>query len=166
VADNPYASIAARYAFKLVPAPAANAPDAASEPDQSTKITPNGIMSLFGPVQVLFKVATPAQPGQPPQVQSYVLGEGDRADGITVTRIDQPNRMVTFDNHGVVQTIPLVNAEGVSGPAVGPGAPPANPPSSRPVRDRFAAGSASASDGDNVATPNPGNRAANTFESA
>jgi hypothetical protein len=170
VADNPYASIPARNAFNLVPVPAANAPEAAPEPDQSAKITPNGIMCLFGQVQVLFKVASPGQPGQPPQVQSYVMSEGDRADGISVTRIDQPGRLITFDNHGVIQSISLVNAGGVSGSATEPAAPPATHFSNQAVRERFTARDVAtpvpAAAGETGASPNPGYRAATSVESA
>jgi hypothetical protein len=78
-------------------------------------------MSLFGQVQVLFKVAVPPKAGQPPQDQSYTMGEGDREDGIAVIKIDQVGQTITFDNHGVVQNIPLVAATGSSGGGSGPG---------------------------------------------
>jgi len=178
LADNPYASIAARNAFNLVPVPAATAPEAAPEPDQSAKITPNGIICLFGQVQVLFKVASSARPSRPPQVQAYVMSEGDGADGISVTRIDLSGRMITFDNHGVIQSIPLVNAGDLSESATDPGASPAIPSSKQAVRERFTARGVAVPDGGYVATPapavagnigaypNPGYRAETTFESA
>ena len=169
-ADNPYPSIAARNAFNLVPSPATNAPETAPEPDQSAKITPNGIICLFGQVQVLFKVASPGQTGQPPQVQSYVMGAGDHADGISVTRIDQSGRLITFDNHGVIQTIRLLNAGDVSGSATDPGATPTIPSANQPIRERFVARGvatpAPAAAGNIGASPNPGSRAGTTFESA
>lgn len=114
LSDNPYAAIKARNAFNLAPPPATDPADAAPYAGPAAKITPNGLMTLFGVPQVLFKVATPVGPGQPPQVQSYVMSEGDQADGISVTRIDPSAHLITFDNHGTVQTIPLADA-GVSG---------------------------------------------------
>ena len=110
---NPYDSIVARNIFSLVPMPT-NDPAAQKPPDPPAKITPNGIMSLFGQEQVLFKVATPPKPGQPPQDQSYVMSEGDRQDGIAVTKIDEQAGMITFDNHGVIQTLALTSASDAS----------------------------------------------------
>jgi hypothetical protein len=56
------------------------------------------------------------------------MGEGDQADGISVTRIDPSARLITFDNHGTVQTIPLADA-GVSGSSTPDSvAAPVNPP--------------------------------------
>ncbi len=115
---NPYDSIVARNIFSLVPMPT-NDPTAQKPPDPPAKITPNGIMSLFGQLQVLFKVATPPKPGQPPQDQSYVMSEGDRQDGIAVTKIDEQAGMITFDNHGVIQTLALTSASDASSSATG-----------------------------------------------
>lgn len=109
-AGNPYVAIPARNIFNLVPIPTNPPAEDVKPPDPPAKITPNGIMSLFGSPQVLFKVATPPKPGQPPQDQSYCLSEGDREDGIEVVRIDQVAQVITFDNHGIVQKIPLVAA--------------------------------------------------------
>ncbi len=109
-AANPYVAIPARNIFNLVPIPTNDPMADVKPPDPPAKITPNGIMSLFGTPQVLFKVATPPKPGQPPQDQSYCLSEGDRQDGIEVVQIDQVARVITFDNHGIVQKIPLVAA--------------------------------------------------------
>jgi hypothetical protein len=70
---------------------------------------------------VLFKVAVPPKAGQGPQEQSYTMGEGDREDGIAVIKIDQVGQTITFDNHGVVQNIPLVAATGGGGHGPAPG---------------------------------------------
>jgi hypothetical protein len=59
---------------------------------------------------VLFKVSVPAQPGIPAKEDNYILGEGQRQDDIEVTRIDEKSGVVTFNNHGVVQEIPLTVA--------------------------------------------------------
>jgi hypothetical protein len=120
LADNPYGGIPARNVFNLVPIPT-NPPVEVKPPDPPSKITPDGIMSLFGQVQVLFKVAVPPKAGQPPQDQSYTMGEGDREDGIAVIKIDQAGQTITFDNHGVVQNIPLVAATSSGGGGGGPG---------------------------------------------
>src|SRR5271170_770432 len=106
MSGNPYGSIVARNVFSLVPIPT-NPPADTKQPDPPAKITPNGITKLFGELQVLFKVATPPKPGQPPQDQSYVMSEGDRQDGIAVTKIDEQAGMITFDNHGIIQQLPL-----------------------------------------------------------
>jgi len=119
--ENPYAPIVTRNIFGLVPIPT-NAPVDPSTLTPPPKITPNGIMTLFGKVQALFKVAGVAHPGQPPKDESYVLCEGDRQDEIEVVKIDEKAATITFNNHGVVQALPLVAGTAVSG-----GAAPALP---------------------------------------
>ncbi len=138
LADNPFAAIQSRNAFHLVPLPAADPAAAAPSAGPAAQITPNGLMTLFGAPQVLFKVATPVGPGQPPNVQSYVMSEGDQADGITVTRIDPSAHVISFDYHGTVQTIPLAEV-GVSGSSVADSPPaPANFPDDPAARGQFA----------------------------
>ena len=123
--DNPYAPIVTRNVFGIHPPPPVdpNAPNAEPPP----KITPNGIMSAFGHLQVLFKVAIPAKPGQPAKDQSYILSEGQAQDDIEVTKIDEKDSVVTFNNHGTVQELPLAVAT-----ASGPGAPPPSGPGPGP----------------------------------
>src|SRR5208337_4811080 len=54
--DTPYAGIVARNMFGLVPIPPPD-PHAGEPPvDPPPKITPNGIMTIFGRDQALFKV--------------------------------------------------------------------------------------------------------------
>ena len=106
-ADNPYSPIVQRNVFGLVPIPT-NPPVDPSAANPPPKITPNGIMTLFGKLQVLFKVAVPAKPGQPAKDESYTLGEGERQDDITVQKIDEASATITFDNHGTIQPLPLV----------------------------------------------------------
>ena len=114
--DNPYAPIVTRNVFGLVPIPVHNpADDVPAVPPP--KITPNGIMTLFGKLQVLFKVAGVARPGQPPKDESYVMCEGDRQDEIEVKKIDEKNATITFNNHGVVQELPLVAGTASGGDA-------------------------------------------------
>ena len=119
-AENPYTPIVTRNVFGLVPIPVH---DPANDPPETPlpKITPNGIMKLFGKLQVLFKVAgTPAKPGQPAKDESYVLAEGERQDEIEVQKIDEATSTITFDNHGTIQSLPLV-----AGPANAAGPAPA-----------------------------------------
>jgi hypothetical protein len=163
-AGNPYGTIAARNIFNLVPIPT-NPPTLAEPPDPPAKITPNGIMSLFGSPQVLFKVATPPKPGQPPQDQSYCLSEGDREDGIEVVQIDQVAKIITFNNNGTIQKLPLV-ADGDNGGGSGAGGPnrpfrpgmgggynPQPAPASAPDYSASAGSSSSPPDANNNSAP-------------
>jgi len=107
LANNPYAPIVVRNVFGLNPplGVETNAP-----PADLPKITPNGIMSILGRLQVLYKVSEPARAGQPAKDESYILSEGQRQDDIEVIEIDEKNSLVTFNNHGSVQELPLVKA--------------------------------------------------------
>jgi hypothetical protein len=118
-ADNPYALIAARNIFCLNPAPTN---DFVGDPPP--KITLTGIMSAMGNLQALYKVAGTGKPGDPAKDQSYILSEGQREDDIEVVEINDKANLVTFNNHGTVQEIPLANApkSALSGPG-GPGGP-------------------------------------------
>jgi hypothetical protein len=132
-ADNPYMPIVDRNVFGLVPIPP---PAAAVDPatlNPPPKITPNGIMTLFGKLQVLFKVAGVAKPGQPPKDESYVMCEGDRQDDIEVQRIDQASATITFNNHGVIEELPLVaSTGGTTAPAAPAGGAIPPPPMPTP----------------------------------
>ena len=115
-AGNPYTPIVTRNVFGLNPVTVEAPPG-----DPPPKITLNGIMSISGHLQALFKVADPGKPGQQPKSQSYILSEGQLKDDIEVTRIDEKASMVTFNNHGVVQEIPMTSgtASSSSGPGSG-----------------------------------------------
>ena len=92
------------------------------------KITPTGIMTVFGHSQVLFKVAgAPAKQGQPAKDEFYRLSQGQRQDDIEVTKIDEKNGLVTFNNHGLTQELPLVSTPAPSGPAASPSPVAGNP---------------------------------------
>jgi hypothetical protein len=108
--NNPYEPIVARNVFDLNP-PQVVVPTTAEPP---VKITPNGIMTIFGKRQVLFKVNVPPERGMPPKEDDYILGEGQRQDDIEVTRIDEKSGVITFNNHGVVQEIPLTVAPAIT----------------------------------------------------
>lgn len=103
--NNPYASIAMRNVFGLSSPPTTeNQPP--DPPDPNEIITPNGIMTLFGANQVLFKVSM-TLPAKPATEKSYILREGQIQDGIEVLKISEKKQIVTFNNHGVIQIIPL-----------------------------------------------------------
>jgi hypothetical protein len=60
-------------------------------------------------LQAMYKVAGTPKPGSPPPAdQSYTLSEGQRQDDIEVVKIDEKNSIVTFNNHGETQTLPIV----------------------------------------------------------
>jgi hypothetical protein len=123
-AENPYTPIVSRNMFNLIPIPPHNPADdipAVALP----KITPNGIMTIFGKLQVLFKVTVP---GPPPKEVSYVMGEGERQDEIEVQKIDEKDATITFNNHGMIQTLELSKP----GSGGGPGGP-AGPGGARPT---------------------------------
>ncbi|HEY3930962.1 MAG TPA: hypothetical protein VGM58_01180 [Verrucomicrobiae bacterium] len=105
--NNPYVPIVTRNVFGLNPPQPV---DTTANTEPPPKITPNGIMTIFGNRQVLFKVSIPAKPGIPAKEDDYILGEGQRQDDIEVTRIDEKSGVVTFNNHGTVQEIPLTVA--------------------------------------------------------
>lgn len=108
---NPYALVVTRNIFGLNPPVPVEAPSAPVEPP--VKIMPNGIMNVFGKLQVLFKVAGKA----PGKDDAYMLTEGQGKDDIEVIKIDEKAGMVTFNNHGVMQVLPLVSAPTSSLPA-------------------------------------------------
>lgn len=113
-ANNPYQDIATRNVFGLVPIPVAPPPGAEAEENGLPKITPNGIQTIFGKLQVLFKVADPkAKPGE--KEDCYVMTEGERQDGIEVQKIDEKGAVITFDNHGRIQTLALVEGKASGG---------------------------------------------------
>lgn len=120
--NNPYSLIITRNVFGLNPPP----PPGPAEPaEPPPKITPNGIMSIFGNLQALYKVSVNV-PGKPPQEKSYMLTEGQREDDIEVVKIDEKNAIITFDNHGTIQELPLANGQ-ASGGDSGPGGMPPRP---------------------------------------
>jgi hypothetical protein len=122
--DTPYAPIVARNMFALLPIPPPD-PDADKPPvDPPPKITPTGIMTIFGRDQALFRVANKPKPGQPAKDDAYVLAEGERQDDIEVVKINHTAGIITFNNHGAVQELPLVAAKETGGPAPGPGGGP------------------------------------------
>jgi hypothetical protein len=124
LSSNPYEPIVTRNIFDLNP-PQVNAAPVVEPP---AKITLDGIMNIFGSRQALFYVDIPPRPPEPAMQKSYILSEGQQQDDIEVTRIDENKGVVTFNNHGVVQEIPLVKAAPITTPTpvvMSSGAPPA-----------------------------------------
>ncbi len=127
-ADTPYAGIVARNMFGLVPIPPPDPTAGLPPPDPPPKITPTGIMTIFGRDQALFTaVSDKPKQGQDKKDASYVLAEGERQDDIEVIKINHESDIITFNNHGVVQELPLVAAKD-SGPAAGPSTGPGRGP--------------------------------------
>jgi hypothetical protein len=105
---NPYQGIVERnvFALKAPPDPSTLKPEEPEPP----KIVPQGIMSMFGKQQVLFKTMMPsAKAGAPPQDTSMILSVGQREGEIEVVAIDESAGTITFNNHGKVQTLSLEN---------------------------------------------------------
>jgi len=120
--DNPYSIIVVRNIFGLIPPAPPPDPNANKEAGLP-KITPAGIMGVFGSWQVLFKVSS-AQPAAGVKDEFYTLSEGQRQDDIEVVKIDDVKSIVTFDNHGTTQMLPLSDApSGSSGGSGGGGGP-------------------------------------------
>ncbi len=116
---NPYTSIVTRNVFGLNPITPYTPPPPPQGPPPP-KITLTGITTIFGSPQALFKVAGVVRDGRP-QDESYIFTEGEEQDEVKVTKIDVPKQIVTFENHGQEQTIPLTDGVASSGPA--PSAP-------------------------------------------
>ena len=130
--DQPYATIMQRNVFALVPIPT-NAPVDPNAATPPPKITPNGIMTVFGRLQVLFKVAVPAKGTQPAKEDSKVMSEGDREDEIEVQKIDEAKAIITFNNHGIVQQLPLSATASTGGAPAGAAGTSFVPPGMNPA---------------------------------
>ena len=140
-ADKPYVSIVARNMFGLLPIPPPDTNPPAPPVDPPPKITPNGIMTVFGRKEALFKSTPKPKPGQQPKEQTHCLGEGEMEDEITVVKINDVDSIVTFNNHGTIQELPLVAASNSSGPAPGPGGAPGAGPGNPGPGNPFTGGS-------------------------
>jgi len=128
--DNPYALIVVRNVFDLNPLQKNEAPPVV-EANPPPKITLNGIMNVFGHLQALYKVSDSGKPGQPPKDSSYILSEGQGQDDVEVVKINEKDALVTFNNHGTVQELPLSSQSASSAPAAATGNP--NIPGFHPI---------------------------------
>lgn len=97
---SPYAAIVKRNVFRLTTPPPVEQ-DVPEVPPP--KITLLGIVSGFGPKQVMFKILT----GTPPRENSYALGEMEHADEIEVIEIMESAGLVRVKNHAREQTLSL-----------------------------------------------------------
>ena len=132
-AGNPYGSIVKRNVFGLNPIPPADATPQQQGPPPP-KITLTGITTIFGPAEALFNVAGVRRGDKPPHDESYIFKEGESQDDVEVTTIDTSKNVVTFNNHGVVQVIPLVAGAASTGTA------PTQPSPTRPFGRPFMRG--------------------------
>lgn len=82
-------------------------------------VTPTGVMNILGKPQVIFTVS---ESPRSRSGSSYVLSEGQTRAGVKVLKIiqDASTNVVMFDNHGVVQTLPLKAAKISSPPPPSP----------------------------------------------
>ncbi len=138
---TPYGGIPVRNAFALKPVPPPQPPPPPAPPPVP-KITLQGITSILGRWQVLFKAQLPPKPGEPPKAEtSFVMNEGERDGEIEVLQIDGKAGSVTFKNYGVVQTMTLkddgakLSGVGIAPPPPFAGAPqtPVNPFTPQPA---------------------------------
>jgi hypothetical protein len=121
VASNPYSTITERNVFALVPIPPPPDPSTLVAPaDPPPKITIQGMMTLFGKPQVLFKFTLKAPAGQQPKEESFVLSEGERQEDVEVTKIDMVGKTASFINHGIAQDVALSDTAKLTGPAPSP----------------------------------------------
>jgi hypothetical protein len=84
-------------------------------------------MTIFGHLQALFK-AVDAPPGQAAKEKSYILAVGQREDDIEIVKIDDKANIITFNNHGTIQDLPLVPGAANTGATPSLGAPPGGIP--------------------------------------
>jgi hypothetical protein len=106
--NNPYTAIASRNIFNL----SAALPVVETAPPDGPlpKIKLEGITSILGGWDVLFKANEANPAGTVTEEQSYILKESETKDGIKVVSIDPVVGAVTFVNHGTVQQIFLPHA--------------------------------------------------------
>jgi len=109
--NNPYEQIASRNIFGLTAPTEPASPPATA--DNLPRITINGMMSIFGRYQVLFKASAAGQ-GVSARDHCYVLSEQQSEDEIQVVHINADTGVVTFDNHGTIQEIVLAGWAGTN----------------------------------------------------
>ena len=104
--DHPYKFISATNVFRLktlVIRPEQHKPPKPPPPT----ITLQGITTICGQLEALFKVAMPAKPPESVKEIACVLTEGEREGEIEVLEINVQSGTVKFSNHGVVQVLAL-----------------------------------------------------------
>lgn len=123
---NPYDAIVGRNVFSLKPPPPPPNPEDLIKKDPPPKIRLQGLTTILGRRQVLFKSQTPAKPGQPAKDESYVLSEGERQGEIEVVAIDENAGTVKFNNHGTPETLNM--KDDADKPVLGAAPPPVTAP--------------------------------------
>lgn len=135
---NPYEPIVGRNVFSLKPPTPPPNPEDLIKKEPPPKIRLQGLTTILGRRQVLFKVQAPAKPGAPAKEESFVLSQGERQGEIEVVEIDEQAGTVKFNNHSIQQSLnmkddadkPVVAAlpPGFPQPGAVPGALPGVPP--------------------------------------
>ena len=122
-AVTPYEAIVGRNVFGLKPpTPVTNVVETPTVP--APKIRLQGLTTILGRRQVLFKAMLPAKPGEPAREQASVLSEGQREGEIEVLEINEITGTVKFNNYGYPQTLNMKDdAEKPAGGAVAAGLP-------------------------------------------
>jgi hypothetical protein len=131
---NPYQAIVGRNVFSLKAPPPLPNPEDLIKKDTPPTIKLQGLNTILGRRQVLFKVLA-KPPGQPKE-ESFVMTEGERQGDIEVLEINVEFESVKFKNRDQVQLLNMKNdAEkppvGVPPPAtpgIVPGGLPGVPP--------------------------------------
>lgn len=103
--DDPYGAIVGRNLFALKPPEKAPNPEDNKPPPP--KITLQGITSVLGRRQVLFKASVSPKPGEPAKELALVLSEGQSENEFEVLEIDEESGTVKFNNHGTIQSLSL-----------------------------------------------------------
>lgn len=104
--NNPYSYIAATNVFRLKPPAESTPPEKLPTPPPPI-ITLQGITTIFGYCEVLFKVTAPASGAQAAKAEFFVLREGQREGAVEVVSINVLSSTATFRNHGVQQVVAL-----------------------------------------------------------
>ncbi len=125
--DNPYQAIVGRNVFSLKPPTPPPDPASLIKSEPPPKIKLQGVQTILGRRQVLFKV--PAKPPGQPKEESFVMNEGDRQGEIEVLEINMQAESVRFRNHGQEQ---LLNMKDDADKPIVAAPPPGPPPGAIP----------------------------------
>jgi len=102
---NPYQAIIGRNVFSLKPPPPPPRPEDLIKKQPPPNIKLQGLTTINGRRQVLFKAMMPAKPPErsQPQEVSFVMNEGERQGEIEVLEINEQTGTIKFSNHGETQ---------------------------------------------------------------
>jgi hypothetical protein len=121
---NPYLSITERNTFGLKP-PVSIGPPEPPKPAAS-KIVLQGVTTILGRRQVLFKINVPARAPEPARESNYMLSEGQRDGEIEVIEVNEKTGIVKFNNAGMIEVLSM--DKDAAKPTAGPASPPPNSP--------------------------------------